>query len=77
MKIALDVKNALDMDLMVDMVNNDPGHIARAKAKAARVQRARCRAAEKARTDANVTAAAGICTGAIGLVSIALALTMA
>lgn len=41
MKTALDVKNALDMDLMVNLVNNDPGHIARAKSKAERVRRER------------------------------------
>lgn len=36
--------NALDMDLFVNMVNNDPAHIARAKAK-----RQRAKAAEAAR----------------------------
>lgn len=67
---------ARDLETMMNVVNSDPAHIARARAKAARVQRARCRAAEKARTDANVTAAAGFCAGAIGLVSMLLALTM-
>ena len=76
MKNVSEIKMACDPDLMVNMVVNDPGHTARAKATAARVQRARCRAAEKARTDANVTAAAGFCAGAIGLVSMLLALTM-
>ena len=76
MKNVSAIKMACGPDLMVNMVVNDSAHIARAKAKAARVQRARCRAAENARTDANVTAAAGFCAGAIGLVSMLLALTM-
>lgn len=76
MKNVSEIKMACDPDLMVNLINSDPAHIARARAKAARVQRARCRAAEKALTDANVTAAAGFCAGAIGLVSMLLALTM-
>ena len=76
MKNVSEIKTACDPDLLINLINSDPAHIARARAKAARVQRARCRAAEKARTDANVTAAAGFCAGAIGLVSMLLALTM-
>lgn len=76
MKNVSEIKMACDPDLLIRLINSDPAHIARARAKAARVQRARCRAAEKARTDANVTAAAGFCAGAIGLVSTLLALTM-
>lgn len=76
MKNVSEIKMACDPDLLINLINSDPAHIARARAKAARVQRARCRAAEKARTDANVTAAAGFCAGAIGLVSMLLALTM-
>ena len=76
MKNVSEIKMACDPDLLITLINSDPAHIARARAKAARVQRARCRAAEKARTDANVTAAAGFCAGAIGLVSMLLALTM-
>lgn len=32
-------KSALDLDTMYNVVNNDPGHIARAKAKAERIKR--------------------------------------
>lgn len=67
---------ARDLETMMNVVNSDPGHIARSKAKAERVQQAKCLAAKKARTNANVTAAAGFCAGAIGLVSMLLALTM-
>ena len=64
---------ARDLDTMMNVVNSDPGHIARAKAKAARVQRARRRSAAKAKADANITAAAGLLAGAIGLVSMIMA----
>lgn len=60
---------ARDLDTMMNVVNSDPGHIARAKAKRARVMRA----AAKAKADANITAAAGILAGAIGLVSMLMA----
>lgn len=73
MKTAIEIKKAYDPDLYVNMLANDPDHIARAKAKAARVHRARRRAATKAKADANITAAAGLCTGAIGLVSMIMA----
>ena len=76
MKNVSEIKMARDPDLMVNLINSDQAHIVRALAKAARVQRARCLASEKARTNANVTAAAGFCAGAIGLVSMLLALTM-
>ena len=76
MKNVSEIKMACDPDLMVNMVVNDPGHTARAKAKAARVELERRQAAARERADANLCVAAGICTGAIGLVSMALALTM-
>lgn len=64
---------ARDLETMMNVVNRDPGHIARAKAKAVRVERARRRSAAKAKADANITAAAGLCAGAIGLVSMLMA----
>lgn len=64
---------ARDLETMMNVVNSDPGHIARAKAKAARVQQARRRSAVKVKADANITAAAGLCAGAIGLVSMLMA----
>lgn len=73
MKTAIEIKQAYDPDLYINMLANDPAHIARAKAKAARVQRARRLAATKAKADANITAAAGIFTGAIGLLALSLA----
>lgn len=73
MKNAIEIKQACDPDLYVNMLANDPAHIARAKAKAARVQRARRRTAAKAKADANITAAAGLFAGAIGLVSMLMA----
>lgn len=76
MKNVNEIKRACDPDLYVNMLANDPAHIARARAKAARARRARLRPVAKAQADANMTAAVGICTGAIGLVSMALALTL-
>lgn len=73
MKTASEIKQACDLDLYVNMMANDPAHIARAKAKAARVQRARRRSAAKAKEDASLGAAVGICTGTIGLWALALA----
>lgn len=73
MKTANEIKQACDLDLYVNMLANDPAHIARAKSKAARVQRARRRSAAKAKADANITAAAGLLAGAIGLVSMLMA----
>lgn len=73
MKTANEIKMACDQDLYVNLLANDPAHIARAKAKAARVQRARRRSAAKAKADASLGAAVGICTGTIGLLSLALA----
>ena len=73
MKTAIEIKKAYDPDLYVNMLANDPAHIARAKAKAARVQQARRRSVAKAKADANITAAAGLCAGAIGLVSMLMA----
>lgn len=67
------IKQACDPDLYVNMLANDPAHIARAKAKAARVERARRRSAAKAKSDATMGAAVGICTGTIGLWALALA----
>lgn len=67
------IKQACDPDLYVNMLANDPAHIARAKAKAARVQQARRRSAAKVKADANITAAAGLLAGAIGLVSMIMA----
>lgn len=76
MKSVNEIKQACDPDLYVNMLANDPRHLARARAKAQRVERARRRSAAKAKADANMTAAVGICSGAIGLVSMALALTL-
>lgn len=73
MKTASEIKQACDPDLYVNMLANDPAHIARAKAKAARVERARRRSAAKAKADASLGAAVGICTGTIGLCALALA----
>lgn len=73
MKTASEIKMACDPDLYVNLLANDPAHIARAKAKAARVQRARRRSAAKAREDDSMGAAVGICTGTIGLLALALA----
>lgn len=73
MKTANEIKQACDLDLYVNMLANDPAHIARAKAKAARVQRARRRSAAKARANASLGAAVGICTGSIGLWTLAMA----
>lgn len=73
MKTANEIKQACDLDLYVNMLANDPAHIARAKAKAARVQRTRRRSAAKARANASLGAAVGICTGAIGLWALAMA----
>lgn len=64
---------ARDLETMMNVVNSDPAHISRAKAKAARVERARRRSAAKARADANLSAAVGICTGTVGLLALALA----
>lgn len=60
---------ARDLETMMNVVNNDPGHIARAKAKRTRVMRA----AAKEKADANITASAGLFAGAIGLVSMLVA----
>lgn len=73
MKTASEIKQACDPDLYVNMLANDPAHIARAKAKAARVERARRRSAAKAKADASLGAAVGICTGTVGLWALALA----
>lgn len=73
MKTASEIKMACDQDLYVNMLANDPAHIDRAKAKAVRVQRAHRRSAAKAKADANLSAAVGICTGTIGLLALALA----
>lgn len=78
MKTANEIKMACDPDLMVNMVVNDSAHIARAKAKAARVHLARHHAAAKAKAHDNLIAAVGvgiitsICTGTIGLLVLAL-----
>lgn len=63
---------ARDLETMMNVVNNDPRHIDRAKAKAARVQMARRRAATKAKSDANRSVAVGICTGTIGLLALSI-----
>lgn len=76
MKNVNEIKQACDPDLYVNMLANDPAHIARSKAKAQRVERTRRRSAAKAQEDASMTAAVGICSGAIGLVFMALALTL-
>lgn len=73
MKTASEIKQAVDPDLMINLINSDPGHIARAEAKAARVQQARRRSAAKAKADASLIAAVGICTGTVGLVSMLMA----
>lgn len=73
MKTAIEIKQAYDPDLYVNMLANDPARIARAKAKAARVERARRRSAAKAKSDATMGAAVGICTGTIGLLALTLA----
>lgn len=73
MKTAIEIKQSYDPDLYVNILANDPAHIARAKAKAARVQLAPRRAAAKARADANRSVAVGICTGTIGLLALSLA----
>lgn len=73
MKTAIEIKQAYDPDLYINMLANDPAHIARAKAKAARVQRARRLAATKAKADANRSVAVGLCTGTIGLLALSLA----
>lgn len=64
---------ARDLETMMNVVNSDPGHIARAKAKAARVERSRRRSAAKVNADASLSAAVGICTGTVGLLALALA----
>ena len=76
MKNIQKIKQACDPDLYVNMLANDPAHIARSKAKAQRVERTRRRSAAKAQEDASMTTAVGICAGAIGLVSMVLALTL-
>ena len=73
MKTAIEIKRAYNPDLYVNMLANDPAHIARAKAKAARVQQARLRSAAKVKADATLSVAVGICTGTIGLFALALA----
>ena len=73
MKNVSEIKMACDPDLMVNMVVNNPAHIARSKAKAARVERSRRRSAAKVKADANIAVAASLCAGAIGLVSMLMA----
>lgn len=62
-----------DLDLFVNMLANDPEHIARAKAKAARTERARRHSAAKAKKNGTLGSAVSILAVTIGLWMLALA----
>ena len=58
MKTAYEAKQAKDMDLFVNMVNNDQAHIARAKAKALKAHARRRAPKKKAKTNLGPAACA-------------------
>lgn len=74
MKTAYEAKQAKDMDLFVNMVNNDHAHVARAKAKEKKVRQEKRAAYEKSvRNDSKLERSAGAALAATGLWALVLA----
>lgn len=63
MKTIREARQDKDLELFVNMVNNDPQHIARAKAKRDRVLRQQAEAAEAPKPMEPETAALGVLSG--------------
>ena len=72
MKTAYEAKQAKDMDLFVNMVNNDHAHVARAKAKKVR-QEKRAAYEKSVRNDSKLERSAGAALAATGLWALVLA----
>lgn len=63
MKTIRQARQDKDLETMMNIVNNDPGHIARAKAKRDRILRQQAEAAEAPKPMEPETAALGVLSG--------------